>query len=345
MNSQQQPSKCLSRPAKATRRAFTLVELLVVIAIIGVLAALLVVAANVARRTAMQAAMRAEVNQINDAFTAYGNDISGGSYPPNVIAAQSAGDSVYKDFVNHFKKAFPRSKEPETLLRAIAGLGSGSSPDNLPGGLSPAEAIHFWLGGFSPDPQYPISGPKGPSFNVTQTEDLGARKPTYAFDQARLGPRNADNTFAGRSLRYNVVVNGTQQTRQINFWRYTPNNVEEPYVYFDCSRGMNDREHPNPGTGGQVYAVKTINSTASATAPTLRDLRYCNDGKCQILCCGLDKDWGNFQGLIYVDPATVQNNPGNTIGVLLYPQGPFIDELADTITNFTNNATLADDQQ
>ncbi len=326
-------------PTGNARSGFTLIELLVVIAIIGVLAALLLVAGNAAIRTAREAAMRAEINQISDAFQAYGNDISGGSYPPNVIGAQSPNDPVFKDFVTHFKKAFPKSREPDSLLLAIAGL--GSSQMNLPGGLTPAEAIYFWLGGFSKDAQYPISGPGGPSFNVADGEDLGKRVPLLDFDVSRLGPRNSDGTFGAvdRGFTYKINVNGgPQQIRRINFWTYTPGYAKKPLVYLDCSRGLNDRLHPQVAGEDQVVGIKTRNSTVSANAPlTLRDIRYANEGKCQVLCCGLDDVWGNFS-VFFVDSST---NPSN---ILLYPDGPFIGELGDTISNFTNNTTLADDQ-
>ncbi len=323
------------------RSAFTLIELLVVIAIIGVLASLLLVAGNGAIQSARRAAMRTEINQINDAFTQYGNDISGGSYPPNVINAQSTTDSVYKDFVTHFKKAFPRSREPEALLQAIAGIGSNSA--NLPGGLTPAEAIYFWLGGFSKDAQYPISGPGGPSFKVADGEDLAKRVPILDFDVTRLGPRNSDETFDGRSIAYTVNVNGNQQERRINFWTYTPQYAKKPFVYLDCSRGLNDRLHPQVAADDLVVGVKTLSSTVSTnTSPAIRDIRYANEEKCQVLCCGLDNLWGDFS-VFFIDPTADKSDPAPTT-LLRYPEGPFIGELGDTITNFTNNSTLADDQ-
>ena len=39
-------------------------------------------------------------------------------------------------------------------------------PDSLHGGMTAGEALVFWLGGFSSDPKYPISGEGGPSYRI-----------------------------------------------------------------------------------------------------------------------------------------------------------------------------------
>ena len=340
------PSAHRPLPTAHSRSAFTLVELLVVIAIIGILASLLVVAGRAAYITAVNAALRAETTQINDGFTEYGNRYgTAGTFPPNVVnTGRSLAERtvVYQDFERHFKKAFPKSKEPVSLLRAIAGV--SQEEFNLEGGISPYEAIVFWLRGFSKDEAYPISGPGGPSFLVKPgvVEELNMNNAVYPFDVARLGPRESDNTFGvsngGRFIKYQVNVNGAMQSRQINFWWYFPRNRKLPYAYFDCSREVGDRAHPQ---SGNLVAIKTLTSAAStAQQPTVRNIRYANDGRCQILCCGLDDEWGDFSGF-FVEP---NQSPDTQLSVVLYPEGPFIGEVGDTITNFTNNATLADDQ-
>ena len=43
----------------------------------------------------------------------------------------------------------------------------------LPGGMSAGEAVVFWLGGFSSDEKYPISGEGGPSYLVQNSGNSG----------------------------------------------------------------------------------------------------------------------------------------------------------------------------
>ena len=63
----------------APRRGFTLVELLVVITIIGILAALITVAAVGALKTMRETEIKTEINQIDDGFDEYKNKIT--AYP------------------------------------------------------------------------------------------------------------------------------------------------------------------------------------------------------------------------------------------------------------------------
>src|SRR5690606_22060521 len=96
----------------------------------------------------------------------------------------------------------------EGLLRRLAGqTGSlpAGNPSPLDGGMNAAESLYFWLGGFSSDPVYPISGPGGPSF-TDRTDDsdndlklddeiLENRNRLYEFDLTRLAPRTEEGVF------------------------------------------------------------------------------------------------------------------------------------------------------
>src|SRR5436305_1151311 len=62
-------------------RAFTLIELLAVITIIGILAALITVAAVGALKNAQRTRIKAEINQMANAFDEYKNKTT--AYPPN----------------------------------------------------------------------------------------------------------------------------------------------------------------------------------------------------------------------------------------------------------------------
>lgn len=341
--------------SQAVLRGFTLVELLVVISIIAVLASLLLVAVNRGMHRARIAAVHIEVTQLNDAFTAYTNDVSGGAYPPNLVWANGIGvtatsdDETLNDFKRHFNKAFPKHRESDALLRVLAGLAdnggvklidaAGATRD----GLSPYEAIVFWLGGFSDDPKYPISGPGGPSFVTNSAgtdqsaEDFSSRKPVFDFDQTRLGPRAADQTYGGNDARYITYDGPNGERRRINLWRYYPKNSELPYAYFDASR--NPKFDPQYNGLVPIKALKT-----NATARTLANVRLANEGKCQILSAGLDNAWGPIAAVFGVDWTQVASNPTNAYDGLTYPDGPFTGELADTITNFSTGATLEDSQ-
>jgi hypothetical protein len=98
-----------------------------------------------------------------------------GAYPPNGMTEMApstnppSGSSaalVKADFIRMFKKAFPKHNEPQALIEALAGATpstSGIVTTPLQNGMTGAESLYFWLGGFSSDEQYPISGPGGPS--------------------------------------------------------------------------------------------------------------------------------------------------------------------------------------
>src|SRR5436190_19759910 len=102
------------------RTAFTLIELLVVITIIGILAALITVAAVGALKNAQRTRIKAEINQMANAFDEYKNHAT--AYPPN---CQTDGNgpldekTVFNDLKRHMRQAFPRSQESEDLLYAM----------------------------------------------------------------------------------------------------------------------------------------------------------------------------------------------------------------------------------
>jgi len=148
--------------------AFTLVELLVVITIIGILAGLITSAALKALNRAKQVEITLELQQLGIAMEDLKNEF--GAYPPNGMIKTSTPVNILaqNDFVRMFKKSFPRSQEPAELIFALAG-GAVNNPVQssslVDTGMNGAEALYFWLGGFSSDVAYPISGPGGPSFS------------------------------------------------------------------------------------------------------------------------------------------------------------------------------------
>lgn len=324
---------------------FTLVELLVVIAIIGALAALLLVGARAAFVTAQQARIQAEISQLDAAFIEYTNDVSGGAYPPNVTwksrvptagisDAQAYGVTV-SEFRRHFNAAFPKHREPNALIDALAGRPSDSaSLSGTQDGLTPYEAVVFWLGGFSADPKFPISGPGGPSFAIAQGEDFASRRKIFDFEERWLGPKLDSGQFNESLGRFITYTGPNGEARRINLWVYFPANREVPYAYFDASRTPTF----DPVQDGLV-PIKQL-KTNPANPPRVADVRYANEGKCQILSAGLDDAWGPFAGVMGVD----YSSPSAPYSGLVHPSGPFTRELADTITNFATNTTLESSQ-
>jgi prepilin-type N-terminal cleavage/methylation domain-containing protein len=360
------------------RAGFTLTELLIVIAIIAVLASLIAAAAINALRNAKRGRIVMDIQGMSNSIEQFKNDY--GQYPPNgmnpgpVSAASIKPGTVpalvRSDFTRIFKTAFPRSQEPPDLIDALAGVtpASGTSivtTGPVQDGLSAAEALYFWLGGFSTDEQYPISGDRGPSFTDAQGNNNGTLEPSdevlenrnrrYEFDLSLLGPRT-NGAFSGRSLQYKDPRN-PNIIRQINFWVYTPKGSTQPFAYFDTSRykpGFNAIGSSTPGTGRyDMWATRPASEGGPATAPWIvafkqlregvvnpqnaNDYVFVNQKKFQILHAGLDDDWGSdsFQAM------SMMKNPNAPI---YFPAGPFVGAVSDNLSNFAQG-TIADATQ
>lgn len=349
----EQRENLFSRNSQLATRAFTLTELLVVITIIAILAALITAGAVNVLNASKRAAITLEIGQLADGIERFKNE-QGGAYPPNAMnnnANNYAGTSVYSmtinDFERSFRKAFPRHNEPKGLLWRLAGA-TALPPDDttsgatlVDGGMNGAEALYFWLGGFSADPVYPISGDGGPSFADTNApsgldpgdEVLEGRNRLYEFDLARLGPRTNEGVFNGRWLTYTVNVNGTPQLRRINLWTYAPRNSTSSFAYFDCSRHdpVNYDVDLSGVTAANIFALKKVREGFAGTTPTVQDIHFVNKGKYQILHAGLDSAWGDFTpGEIFSAASATDASK-----LLLFPTGPFTGDIADTLTNFT----------
>ncbi len=341
--------------------AFTLTELLVVITIIAILASLITAGAMNALRASKRAAITLEIGQLTDAMERFKTG-TGGAYPPNAMntltttqqnyAGVAVHNMVKNDMERTFRKAFPRHNEPAALIQALSGgLGLPSTiSGNVSQGMNAAEAVYFWLGGFSSDPVYPISGPGGPSFANANTpstipvlsdEILENRASTYEFDLPRLGPRTEDGFFdetAGRYINYEITVNGNLQRRRINLWTYKPEGSESSYVYFDASR--HDPIDYDLDMSGDLalnlFAVKKLREGYTGTTPAAADIHFVNKKKFQILHPGLDDAWGDLSVFSIFAYDTDQ--------LLLFPTGPFTGDIADTLSNFSGG-TLESEQE
>jgi hypothetical protein len=237
----------------------------------------------------------------------------------------------------------------------------------MAGGMTAGEAIVFWLGGFSQDPKFPISGEGGPSYRVdnltggvtpAQADPIESRKWIFPCKVERLVPRTSagyfDDTDSKRArwFEYNVTVNGVSQRRRINFWQYTPRKLDQPYMYFDTSRyapvtnPANNQDALDPpaataitGMGDtssdpfHVYAFMKPSDATNASS----QYQFINPDKFQIIHCGInDKyDQDTFRDKI--------SNRGTNI--VLFPAGPYTGDIAETIVNFTTETKIEDAQK
>ena len=345
------------------RTAFTLVELLVVITIIGILASLITVAAMGALKNARRTEVKAELSQIDGGFNEVKNKMN--AFPPNCQTDGTAGPineaRVLADLKRFMKTAFPRHQEPDNVIAALVGLRADGTPINagqpMAGGMTAGEALVFWLGGFSQDPKYPISGEGGPSYAYATSTDartadpIESRKWIFPCKVDRLGPRDADGYFDQTKPRYFAFTTPSGQKRRINFWHYAPRKSDQPYMYFDTSRyapvmpvasGVDPNDPPaatalsglgdTTSTPFDVYAFKKKADASSAAATQL--YQFVNPDKFQVIHCGINDKW---------DQETFKNRIAATgSNWLTFPEGPFVGDIAETIVNFTTETKLED---
>ncbi len=195
---------------KARPAGFTLVEMLIVIAIIGVLAGLLAWGVNAARVAILKRAQKAEIENIASAVERYREKY--GDYPPD--------GSSWPVMEAHLRKAFPNILITELNLlnpanatnNAYVRNDNDTTGSHPLGGrvMDPAEALVFFLGGFSSDPQRPLSGPGGPfkanpSLAGTFIFNPQRENAFFEFKSNRL-TLSADGTISNDETLYNQGV-------------------------------------------------------------------------------------------------------------------------------------------
>ena len=325
------------------RSGFTLVELLVVIAIIGVLVGITLPAVQAVRLHFDKTANKFEVQSLNDAVEKYRSIY--GDYPPDGSSAAI--------MQRHLRKAFPNILQSEIdLLNGVQ--------------LDPAEALVFFLGGFSSDKQRPFTGKGGPIVNTGTTA-----APVYNYNPAR---ENSMHEFVSGRLVLNdetAFAGGTSDVFPVYMARN--NTIEEgcPYVYFDSrTYNANRGTTANPiyncyqpsdivattvatSARGKLGAVRPFLSAVNGTGA--KDFTFENSKTFQIIGPGSD---GFFGGRIVSLGAQWFTSKGlsytfNGTGMVVDSAAPRLFELAenagtlrtpahDNVSNFTDTATLGE---
>ncbi len=298
---------------------FTLVEMLVVIAIIGVLAAIGIPAIYGALIRARQAAIAADIAQLEMSVEAYKNKY--GDYPPNFLElyttahtagspdqawattilarhlkrinrqAKSAGAAAGVDLRHPLNVVDPKDNSLFLLKDPPSSTAITSDPAAMVSYIDPAEALVLWLGGLSANPQYPLTGAGGPLTIDTSTmmflhPDLRRETAIHEFKADRLKDYDGDGLYE----------------------YYPPSGSRVPYAYFDSRFYDNGwAEFSMAQVPGKVRPYVT---TAAAGA-----LAYANPQKFQIMCAGLDENYGDGFS------RTVSNPP---VDRKMYPTGAAI---------------------
>ena len=296
-------------------------ELLVVMAILGILAGLLAWGVNAARVAILKRAQAFEVQSIASAVEAYRTKY--GDYPPD--------GSSWPVMDAHLRKAFPNILASElALLNPALSQQNGlirndndltashphlaryvSTAPGLRSGrvFDAAEALVFFLGGFSSDPQRPITGPGGPLKQVGSSYIYNTQREN-AFFEFKIGRLTLDpNTGAStdETIYSEGVPNDLMPVYVGNGPTYQQLGV--PIIYFDsrtyqiAGATVNDSSYYfNFYSPGLVDTRNVQGSTRNCARPFLsmdldpnkgnNALRYANDKTFQVMNGGYDRIYG-----------------------------------------------------
>ena len=290
-------------------------------AILGILAGLLAWGVNAARVSILKRAQAFELQSIASAVEAYRTKY--GDYPPD--------GSSWPVMDAHLRKAFPNILVSELallnpalsqqngLIRNDNDL-TGSHPhlaryvSTSPGLRSgrvfdAAEALVFFLGGFSSDPQRPITGPGGPLKQVGSAYIYNTQREN-AFFEFKIGRLTLDpNT--GASTDETVYSEGVPNDLMPVYVGNGPTyqQLGVPIIYFDsrtyqiAGATVNDNSYYfNFYSPGLVDTRNVQGSTRNCARPFLsmdldpnkgnNALRYANDKTFQVMNGGYDRIYG-----------------------------------------------------
>jgi len=176
--------------------------------------------------------------------------------------------------------------------------------------MDPAEAIVFFLGGFSDDPAYPFTGVGGPVFLANSSGvQVNSSAPVasvatvqynvdrvngfYEFNQAQL-TLDANSGVTVSNDESNLVGGANDALPA-----YHPSGKTAPFVYFNRSTYTSGAFFNIYGKSGMGYARpyrSDKENTKVATTPAMANSRFpfMNSDTFQIISAGLDDSYGGI---------------------------------------------------
>jgi prepilin-type N-terminal cleavage/methylation domain-containing protein len=341
---------------KPNRSGFTLIELLVVIAIIGLLAGLIIPSVMGAVKTAKQSAYKLEIDTLAEAVEKYRSKY--GDYPPD-------GHS-WNTLERHLRKAFPQILQTEidllnptsaaalnaqgwganswTLLNTnwVAGVRNDfdttvvvgpnyTAPDMKV--MDPAEALVFFLGGFSADPQRPFTGKGGPLIDFGPSTPSAQRygyntqrdNQLFDFNASRLSiiQLTAGTAVGNISNDESEYYGGTNDLLPVYVGANGTVGVDAPIVYFDARNYVSAKGgsyisfyQPSPLNStvadlqSRLGAVRPVvsNTLRSPAGTGLARNQYAEEKKFQVIGAGID---GSYGGLLRSEVLALSSDPAH----------------------------------
>ncbi|QDS87576.1 hypothetical protein EC9_17550 [Rosistilla ulvae] len=359
-----QMSQPLRSRTKNPRAAFTLIEILIVVTIIALLMGLLTPAVMTVMGNAREAAMKSEADGIALAIEAYRDKY--GEYPP---------DCSDKDLViRHFRTIFPQIDVRELqLLDNMLLQGGTFSAHNI----SRAEALVFVLGGYSSNPQNPLTGDGGPfdfvgtgspttvagdyQYNTARTNSL------FDFDITQLSITPWDPASSTKPTPTSKTISSDDGDI---FPVYSPPNKVAPYVYFDSRTygWLPDvgqfNSFPNTTAASVVGYVRPLKikngqpasgSTYGTAAAASKAWDFANPKSFQVIAAGRDDQFGSVHtqsgypvyfiagtGEAMVADPDADGPTATLISSVSNFQASSDNAVADNITNFSTRTLEAD---
>ncbi len=322
------------------RGAFTLVEVLTVIAIIGVLVGLLVPAVGFALRRVKENAIAMEVSTLSKSFNSYEQKFN--DLPP---------DGTNSSLVSrHLLKLFPQMASSELRLLTTDTFPGTTTPlvNNASispgmaspvGVMDPAEAVVFFLGGFSDDPQYPLSGKGGPFFILGQNGQVTSATPhaqrvSIQYNTDRTNPLYEFQSGQLTLAQGNLTLSNDEEEILGNpsandcLPAYRPSGNSAPYVYFDSRTysvtvpgGIFFSHYSTSQFGvARPYRSSQRNTRVPATpANADKYYEYMNPGTFQFISAGLDDSFGGIPFTSGGGPVFYEYASGQSIDFGGYP--------------------------